>query len=80
MSSFPTRLAKYTNDRHGATPQEVMDALDLDESRREQVEYYLTITRYTMFKDREGNDADGLRWDRVEWSDVADWDVPDSEQ
>jgi hypothetical protein len=57
-----------------------MDALDLDESRREQVEHYLAITRYTMFKDREVNDADGLRWDRVEWSDVADWDVPDSDQ
>lgn len=80
MSSFPTRLAEYTNDRHGVTPQEVMDALDLDEARREQVEHYLAITRYTMFKDREVNDADGLRWDRVEWSDVADWDVPDSDQ
>jgi hypothetical protein len=80
VSSFPTCLAEYTNDRHGAIPQEVMDSLNLDKSRREQVEHYLAITRYTMFKDREDNDADGLRWDRVKWSDVADWDVPNSEQ
>lgn len=78
VSAFPTRLAEYTNDRHGATPEEVMDALDLDESRREQVEHYLAVTRYTMFKDWEGNDADGLRWDRVVWDDVADWDVPET--
>lgn len=78
MSSFPTRLAEYTIDRHGATPQGVMEALDLDESRREQVEHNLAVTRYTMFKDRENNDAEGLRWDRVEWDDVADWDIDDA--
>ena len=77
VSSFPTRLAEYTNDRHGATPQEVMEEFDLDESRREQVEHYLAVTRYTMFKHREGNDAEDLRWDRVEWDDVADWETDD---
>ena len=77
MSSFPTRLAEYTNDRHGATPQEVMEELDLDESRREQVEHYLAVTRYTMFKHRESNDAEDLRWDRVDWDDVADWETDD---
>jgi hypothetical protein len=35
----------------------------------------VAVTRYTLFKNVGGNDSDGLRWDTVEWSDVADWDV-----
>lgn len=79
MTSFETCLAEYTNDRHDATPQEVMEALDLHEARRDEVEHYLAVTRYTMYKDREGNDAEGLRWDRVEWDDVADWNTEEPE-
>ena len=79
MASFETRLAEYTNDRHDATPQEVMEALDLHEARRAETEHYLAVTRYTMYKDREGNDAEGLRWDRVEWDDVADWNTDEPE-
>jgi hypothetical protein len=78
MASFETRLAEYTNDRHDATPQEVMEALDLHEARRAEIERYLAVTRYTMFKDREGNNAEDLRWDRVKWDDVADWDTDDT--
>ena len=52
-----------------------MIALALEESRRPQLEHYLADTRYTLFKHREANNADGLRYDRVEWDDVAEWDV-----
>jgi hypothetical protein len=71
-------VSEFMNDRHGATPAEVMDAVDLDEQYREQVERYCAITRFTLFKNEEANDAEGLRWDTVEWADVAEWDVSDS--
>jgi hypothetical protein len=48
-----------------ATPGEVMAAADLDESRREQVEHFCAITRFTLYQREEGVDADGLRWDTV---------------
>ena len=73
---LPSRVAKYVIDgNHDATPEEVIATADFDESRRTQVEHYLAITRYTLFKDETGVDADGLRWDTVEWSDVAEWNV-----
>jgi len=56
-------------------PDQVLAECDLDESCREQVEYYLAVTRYGIFNHREPNDADGLAFNDVEWSDVADWDV-----
>ncbi|EMA46687.1 hypothetical protein [Halococcus saccharolyticus] len=49
---------------------------DLDESRREQVERYLAGIRYGIFSDREANDADDLAFHSVEWTDIAEWDVP----
>lgn len=52
-----------------------METLDLEEARRPQIEHYLADTRYTLYKAREANDAEGLRYDRVEWEDVAGWDV-----
>ena len=52
---------EYVIENSTATPDEVLAAADLDESLREQVEHYLAVTRYTMFKDDEGLDADGLR-------------------
>jgi hypothetical protein len=73
---LPARAAEYVADGNpDATPDEVLREADLDESWRAQVEHYLAVTRYTMFKNDEGNDADGLRWDTVGWSDVAEWDV-----
>ena len=63
------------DDNYDATPDEVLAECDLDESRREQVERYLAVTRYGIFKDREANDAEGLAFNDVEWADVADWDV-----
>jgi hypothetical protein len=76
---LPAAVSEYMNDRHGATPSELMDAVEIDEKYREQVERYCAITRLTLFKNVEGNDGDGLRWDTVEWADVAGWSIP-SEQ
>jgi hypothetical protein len=73
---LPVGVNKYVADEnHDATPDEVLRGCGLDESRREQVEYYLAVTRYGIFNDREANDADGLAFNDVEWSDVANWDV-----
>ena len=73
---LPARVNKYVADgNHDATPDEVLRECGLDESRREQVEYYLAVTRYGIFNDREANDANGLAFNDVEWSDVANWDV-----
>ena len=73
---LPARVNKYVADgNHDATPDEVLRECGLDESQREQVEYYLAVTRYGIFNDREANDAADLAFNDVEWSDVADWDV-----
>jgi hypothetical protein len=72
---LPARAPEYMAEDPTATPDDVLREADLDESRREQVEHYLAVTRYTLFKDDEANDTDGLRPDTVGWSDVADWDV-----
>jgi hypothetical protein len=78
---LPARVNKYVADgNHDATPDEVLRECGLDESRREQVEYYLAVTRYGIFNDREANDADGLAFNDVEWSDVANWDVSTRDQ
>ena len=73
---LPVSVHEYiADDNHDATPTEVLRECDLDDSYREQVEHFLAITRYSMFKNREANDADGLRYTTPEWSDVDDWDV-----
>jgi hypothetical protein len=74
---LPASVCEYMTDRHGATPTEVMDTVVIDERFREQVEHYCAVTRFTLFKNEETNDTDGLRWDTVKWSDVAEWDVPE---
>jgi hypothetical protein len=51
---LPAAVSEYMNDRHAATPNEVMKAVDLDEQYREQVEYYCAVTRYFMFGGDEG--------------------------
>ena len=78
---LPSHVNKYVADgNHDATPDEVLRECGLDESRREQVEYYLAVTRYGIFNDREANDAADLAFNDVEWSDVADWDVSPRDQ
>jgi hypothetical protein len=73
---LPVSIHKYVADgNHDATPNEVLDECGLNESRRAQVEHFLAITRYSMFKNVESNDADGLWPKTVEWADVADWEV-----
>lgn len=75
MDPLPHSVNKFIIDDHGATPDEIIEELDLDDSYRQQLEHFCAVTRYNLFKDREENDAEGLRWDRVEWDDVADWNV-----
>jgi hypothetical protein len=78
---LPASVSEYMTDRHAATPAEVMDAVNLDEQYREQVEYYCAVTRYFMFGGDEGCDIPpGVRPETVEWADVAEWDVPDPEE
>ena len=73
---LPARVAEYvSDDNHGATPDEVLRECDLDKSRREQVEHYLAVTRFGIFGLNGENDTEGLRFNTVEWADVADWDV-----
>ncbi len=47
---LPARVSEYVIENRDTTPDEVLCEADLDESRREQVEHYLTVTRYTLFK------------------------------
>lgn len=77
---LPSCVGEYVSEgNHGVTPDEILRVFDLDESRREQVEYYLAVTRYGLFNDREENDAEDLAFDDVEWDDVADWDVSETD-
>ena len=78
---LPSRAGKYVPDaNHGVTPDEVLAECELDESRREQVEHYLGVTRYGTYNDRETNDAEDLAFHSVEWNDVAEWDVSNSDR
>jgi hypothetical protein len=55
----------------------VMDALGLDERCRRQLEYFCAVTRYSLSTERNDCEkAEDLRVQTVEWTDVADWDVP----
>jgi hypothetical protein len=74
---LPASVNKYTIKYPGATPSTIMSTLALAEEYRAQVEYYCAVTRYTLYA--EANDcekAGDLRVQTVEWSDVADWEVP----
>jgi hypothetical protein len=76
---LPAAVSEYMNDRHAATPTEVMEAVELDEQSREQVEYYCAVTRYFMFGGDEGCEIPSrVRPQTVEWADVVEWDVPES--
>lgn len=78
---LPAAVSEYMNDRHGATPAEVMGTVDLDSEFREQVEHYCAVTRFTMFGSDVGCEIpSGVRPQTVEWTDVAEWDVPDFEE
>lgn len=71
-----SRVAEYVAEgNHDATPDEVLRECDLNESRREQVEHYLAVTRFGIFGVAGENDIDRLRFSTVEWSDVVEWEV-----
>lgn len=64
---LPSTVAEYvSDDNHGATPDEVLRECNLDESRREQVEHYLAVTRYGIFGVKGENDIEGLQFNTVE--------------
>ncbi|MFC6965063.1 hypothetical protein ACFQL7_28015 [Halocatena marina] len=74
---LPASVSEYTIDYPGATPTRIMRELDLDSAYRAQVEYFCTVTRYTLYA--EMNDCEkgvDLRLQTVEWADVAEWEVP----
>lgn len=78
-SPLPPRANQYIVEHHDATPDELLRETGLLEPRREQVEHLCAVSRYAYFCDREENDDEGLRFNRVEWADVADWDVSSKE-
>lgn len=60
-------------DHPSAPPSTVMDAVDLDEAFREQVEHYCTVTRYFLYGGDERYEvAKGMKSTTVEWSDVVE--------
>jgi hypothetical protein len=74
---LPASVNEYTIEYPAARPATIMAALDLDAQYRGQVDYFCAVTRYTF--DAEANDCEkavDLHVQTVEWSDVADWDVP----
>ena len=75
MSPLPASVSEYVIEHREAYPDEVLRECDLSEGRREQVEHYLANTRYTLYKDIEGNEADDLQWNSVTWDDVANWTI-----
>jgi hypothetical protein len=74
---LPAAVNEYVIEYPAATPATIMDALDLDDETRGQLEYFCAVTRYTQYAER--NDCEkavDLRVQTVEWSDIAEWDVP----
>jgi hypothetical protein len=74
---LPASVNEYVIEYPAATPATIMDALDLAEEARDQLEYFCAVTRYSFYA--EMNDCEkavDLRVQTVEWSDVAEWEVP----
>jgi hypothetical protein len=74
---LPASIDLSARDYPAAPPATIMDALDLDDRFRSQVEYFCAVTRYSFYA--EANDCEkavDLRVQTVDWADVADWDVP----
>jgi hypothetical protein len=74
---LPASVSEYTIDYPAATPERLMDTLNLDDQYHGQVDYFCAEMRYTFYA--EANDCEkavDLRVQTVEWSDVADWEVP----
>lgn len=74
---LPASVSEYTIEYPGATPAQIMAALDLAEQYRAQRASYCAVIRYTLFCDEDECDLpeDG-HLKTVTWDDVADWDVP----
>lgn len=57
-----------------------MRELGVDEQYRAQLEYYCTVTRYTLFRDEDGCELpEDVHLKTVTWADVADWELPAEE-
>lgn len=78
---FTAAVSEYTVDHPTATPIEIMESVGVDEQHREQVKYYCAVTWDFRYGGNEGCEIPSdVRPDTVEWNDVADWDVPESEE
>lgn len=74
---LPAMVNEYMSEYPAATPATIMDTLGLPATSRESVEYFCAITRYML--SAEANDCEkgvDLRVQTVEWSDVAEWEIP----
>ena len=77
---LPAAVSEYMNGYPSATPSKVMEAVGLDEHRREQIEHYCAVTWHFRYAGNEGCEVPkGVNGANVEWADVAEWDVPDSD-
>ena len=52
-----TRVAEYVADQPAATPDDVLQACDLDDGRREQVKHYLVLALTPEMSLRTGGDV-----------------------
>lgn len=74
---LPASVSEYTIEYPGATPAQIMAALDLDAQYCAQLEYYCAVTRYTLFRDEDGCDLpEDVQLKTVTWADVVDWEIP----
>lgn len=73
---LPSSVSEYTIESPGTTPT-IMYELGLDRQYRAQFESNCAVTRYTLFGGEDGCEiSDSMNLTTLEWTDVADWDVP----
>lgn len=78
---LPAAVSEYMNDRYGAMPSTAMDAVALDEQFRGQIKHYCAVTRYFLYDGNKGCEIPAsVNGTTVRWSDVADWNVLESEE
>ena len=74
---LPSAVGEFMINQPAATPTEALENVGLDEEFREQVEHYCAVTRYFRYGGNDGCEIpDGVKPTTVEWSDLADWDLP----
>jgi hypothetical protein len=77
---LPGVIDKYVIEYPAITPATMMEKFDLDERFRPQAEHFCAVTRYSFYAEANNCEkAVDLRVQTVEWSDVADWEVPETD-